>query len=510
MKKKLMKEGYGWRQTGLFSFTKDYVEKNFDFVKDTVEEWEDEKKRRKIDKWAKEITEFLSDDEDGTLHYMLDDRLALFAGWMKDDDGEYAPVIGIKDSWSDDMMTDFEWMSSPVVNEYGDVMEDTMWITHYDVTYKNVKNEIQYLLKKYDELMEEVNKMVDDIENENLEENKNMKKANLKEALVKKMIAKKLRESKMNRKNKKLVKESSDYSTFYHVFGNYTTDNFHRLVKDMIENVEAEDINEDNLYDVIRDEIDTRLIYYDDQWEVLKHYYYPNEIDIFNDAIDKLADDMEKCVKKYWDEKDEDSEELEEESKKIVKEEKGQESYDARSIAEDIFHDITWNMPKSEDIEEDLERRVSETLDNYFIYSGDIKEMCKEYASRELEKYGLSKAKNIAYENAFGEIMHRLERLVDKWNMEAEEYKEKDEDDEIEDIKKESKESKKSEPRITIRNIEWDTDDEDVDLPKKVEVSVKELGIDEDTNEDEIVDIISDYLSNEYEWLPISFKYVKK
>ena len=58
MKKKLMKEGYGWRQTGLFSFTKDYVEKNFDFVKDTVEEWEDEMKRRNIKKWAKEITEF--------------------------------------------------------------------------------------------------------------------------------------------------------------------------------------------------------------------------------------------------------------------------------------------------------------------------------------------------------------------------------------------------------------------------------------------------------------------
>ena len=88
----------------------------------------------------------------------------------------------------------------------------------------------------------------------------------------------------------------------------------------MIENVEAEDINEDNLYDVITDEINTRLIYYNDQWEVLKHYYYPNEIDVFIDAIDKLADDIEKCVKMYWDEKDEDedSEELEEESRKLT------------------------------------------------------------------------------------------------------------------------------------------------------------------------------------------------
>lgn len=431
MVKKLMKEGYGWRQTGLFSFTKDYVEKNFDFVKDTVEEWEDEKKRRNIDKWAKEITEFFSDDEDGTLHYMLDDRLALFAGWMKDDDGEYAPVIGIKDSWSDDMMTDFEWMRSPIVNVDGNVMEDTMWITHYDVTYKNVKNEIQYLLKEYDELMEEVKKMVDDIENENLEENKNMKKENLKESLVKKMIARKLRESKMNRKSGRLVKEAK-----YVRQNDFIDFNYEDLVNEYAKTVvdEYDDLTEDNVYDKIREEIDSRLIYYTDQWLVVKSNLTPQDLgEKYTEALDAFVDDIRNGIDF---DSDEESEELEEESKKVVKEEKGHESYDARSIAEDIFNDITWNMPKSEDIEEDLERHVAETLDNYFIYSDDIKEMCKEYASREFEKYGLSKAKNIAYENAFGEIMHRLERLVDKWNMEAEEHKEKDEDDEIEDIKK--------------------------------------------------------------------------
>ena len=143
---------------------------------------------------------------------MLDDRLALFAGWMKDDDGEYAPVIGIKDSWSDDMMTDFEWMSSPIVNVDGDVMDDVTFMSVDDVTYDDVKRDIEWLLKDYDKLMGEVKKMVDDIENENLEENKKLKKVNFRESLVKKMIAKKLRESKINRKNKRLVKESSDYS----------------------------------------------------------------------------------------------------------------------------------------------------------------------------------------------------------------------------------------------------------------------------------------------------------
>ena len=55
------------------------------------------------------------------------------------------------------------------------------------------------------------------------------------------------------------------------------------------------DIND--LYEAISQAIDDELIYYDDQWEVLKYYFSPTDLDLsFGKAIEFLIDDIYKIL----------------------------------------------------------------------------------------------------------------------------------------------------------------------------------------------------------------------
>lgn len=76
-------------------------------------------------KWIEESVEWLKSEDQGCCTYKLDDRLAVCVGWSdgfdtEDDtlihsknDPTWAIVIGIKVWTSDDLRTDFDWISIP-------------------------------------------------------------------------------------------------------------------------------------------------------------------------------------------------------------------------------------------------------------------------------------------------------------------------------------------------------------------------------------------------------------
>lgn len=61
--------------------------------------------------------------------------------------------------------------------------------------------------------------------------------------------------------------------------------------------------------------------------------------------------------------------------------------------------------------------------------------------------------------------------------------------------------SKKTVVNVEIYDIEWDDDGEDVDLPTEVDATI------EYSDGDEMDDLISDYLSNEYGYCVDDFIY---
>ena len=334
MAKRLLNEGGAYRVTGLFSFTDEWIKEHIAYVEDTIEAWEYEKKRRNIDNWAKVIADYLSDDENmGTLHYMLDNRNALFAGWTSDGEDVWLPAIGVKDSWCDDMMTDYDWIDAPIVNEYGDVMEDMTFNSSADVTYDEVKRDIEWILEEYDEMMSDVKDKVNQINLEN--------------------------------------------------WGS-----------DEEEDEEMEECKQPKL-----------------NLETIKR----------------------KEKRK---------------GTKLMKEGYGENNIDADSIAEDIFERLKPDN-NYEEIDADLDSEIYDELDGYFIYDSDIEDMCREYANDEYEdalSRALEETKDVAWENAYSQIMNALEELVDDWNdnveEEPEEEDEEEEEEEEEEVEEESRKLK--------------------------------------------------------------------
>ena len=68
------------------------------------------------------------------------------------------------------------------------------------------------------------------------------------------------------------------------------TDAFFDLVEDIIDRIDEDDFFDDRL-EAVWDAIDSGLIYYDDQWEVLKHYCTPFDAN-WEDAIEEFANDV--------------------------------------------------------------------------------------------------------------------------------------------------------------------------------------------------------------------------
>lgn len=72
-------------------------------------------------------------------------------------------------------------------------------------------------------------------------------------------------------------------------------DKFFDVVKDVIDRIDFENINEDNIDDYVWNEIDNSLIYTEDQWTVMAHYQSPEDAN-FNEAMDEFTEDIRSIV----------------------------------------------------------------------------------------------------------------------------------------------------------------------------------------------------------------------
>lgn len=106
---------------------------------------------------------------------------------------------------------------------------------------------------------------------------------------------------------------NSDINVIYDVFGSYTGE-FVDLVEDMMDRVECN--SEDELSDAVLDAINDGLIYYADEWTVLKHYCTPQDAN-WETAVSSFTDDLinyayQTCTFEEEEEEDEEPEEDEE------------------------------------------------------------------------------------------------------------------------------------------------------------------------------------------------------
>ena len=80
-----------------------------------------------------------------------------------------------------------------------------------------------------------------------------------------------------------------------HFSGERLEDKFFDVVKDVIDRINFEDVNEDNIDDYVWQEIDNSLIYTADQWTVMAHYQSPEDAN-FNEAMDEFTEDIRSIV----------------------------------------------------------------------------------------------------------------------------------------------------------------------------------------------------------------------
>lgn len=259
--------------------------------------------------------------------------------------------------------------------------------------------------------------------------------------------------------SKKLVKEDKEnwkkYSKFIYDVIEYPDDDFtetvgeivDRIVSDIDENTTPEEIDELIENEVYEDtQLDRKTVWkiiqnYGDPFKIVDKYFgtfYNNISDIVHNYL-KANKEIEECN---------DSKKLKESIKKSIQKRMMKESEgrncDAYSIAGDIMDDLERQYGEGF-IDEDLDRRVGETLDNYFIYDKDIREMINTYARNEYNdgSYTIKELTNIAYENAYGEVLSRVERMVEDHNDEVEENEEELDEKCGKKVKKESRFNRK-------------------------------------------------------------------
>lgn len=120
-----------------------------------------ENKIKTLAKWIEESVEWLRKEDRGCCTCQLDNRLAVCVGWSDGFDPEdttiihseneptWAIVIGIKVWTSDDLRTDFDWISSPYYEDRDCEVFDTDYAISPDENY-------EFLAKDY---LEEFHKM---------------------------------------------------------------------------------------------------------------------------------------------------------------------------------------------------------------------------------------------------------------------------------------------------------------------------------------------------------------
>ena len=69
------------------------------------------------------------------------------------------------------------------------------------------------------------------------------------------------------------------------------TDEFFDLADDIIDRIDEDDFINGDSYEAVWEAIDNGVIYYDDQWEILKHYCNPTDAD-WDYAIEEFANDI--------------------------------------------------------------------------------------------------------------------------------------------------------------------------------------------------------------------------
>lgn len=103
------------------------------------------------------------------------------------------------------------------------------------------------------------------------------------------------------------AKDNWDY-IWSHFRGDRASDEFLKIVEDVIDRVDFEEVNEDTIYDIAYQEIDDSLIYTEDQWEVMKHYQSPNEAD-FDSAMEEFTNDIIAIIEEIASDKEDTEEE---------------------------------------------------------------------------------------------------------------------------------------------------------------------------------------------------------
>ncbi len=118
-----------------------------------------------------------------------------------------------------------------------------------------------------------------------------------------------------------------DYKAFQRAFGDYTTPDFTDLVEDIFDRIECDD--RDDLSECVIQAIDEGLIYYDDEWTLLKHYCTPQDAD-WNTALEQFIDEMISYASSVYEFEEEEDDELEEgcNGKKTSKDELKESAFD--------------------------------------------------------------------------------------------------------------------------------------------------------------------------------------
>lgn len=68
------------------------------------------------------------------------------------------------------------------------------------------------------------------------------------------------------------------------------------IATDILNNINLENINnDDSLVNNINNAVDDTMIYYETQWEIMKHYQNPKDANLDN-AIESFIYDLSRCI----------------------------------------------------------------------------------------------------------------------------------------------------------------------------------------------------------------------
>ena len=115
------------------------------------------------------------------------------------------------------------------------------------------------------------------------------------------------------RVTRRVVRDArSQYFNYVVKYFNYRGGDFLSTADDIVVRAmySEDEINEDNIYDIVAEAIDSGLIYYSNQWDVLEFYCSPTNAN-WDEAIESFENDIISIVEEILDDRDnkEDTEE---------------------------------------------------------------------------------------------------------------------------------------------------------------------------------------------------------